>query len=72
MPPGMAGQLALRSADKQRKAVQQIDAPVGHDGPGDKRDRVFPAENQAADIGAGSGKMVDLTVAEKEQRPEQQ
>lgn len=53
---------------QQRQAVEQVDRPVGHDGPGDERDAVFPGEHGAADIVAPRRQPVGEAIGQVEER----
>jgi len=48
-PLTMAVELSSGGAKEKGKDIQQIDRPVGHDGPSEERDMRFPGEHDRAD-----------------------
>ncbi len=63
--------LTACAAQQKRQAVQQVDRPVGHDGPGPKWNLVLPAEHDAGRDLAIRSQLVGPSIADEEQRAEQ-
>ena len=74
----LSGQVAAGEAvdsaggrvDGKRQAVEQVDRPVGDDGPGEERHMSFPGKDDAADVRALRGERVCIAVGEVEERRE--
>ncbi|MNT63148.1 hypothetical protein D3C72_2009360 [compost metagenome] len=65
---GMTLEGLAAARQQQGKAVQQIDGPVGHDGPRPERHMLFPGKHQAADITALGGDPGGEAVRAEKQR----
>ncbi len=68
--PRQPPHLLRRVANEERKRVEDVDRPVGHDRPGDEGNVPLPAEGEVRHVRAQRGQPVRRAVGKIEERRE--